>query len=141
MNTDLLDQRHEYLYKKRMAWLKLNEIISVIKMGNFNKDGQIKVRGSFSKSQAEEVLQLNILQRLWKFNKNAKLEHFPLRAVTLTQVKHFLAVGSLGCIRLIFYICYGLEWAQATGLLLVLASKGNATALGLCPIHRNLMYI
>jgi hypothetical protein len=32
-----------------VAPLKLNEIRSVIKMGNFNKEGQIKVRGSFSK--------------------------------------------------------------------------------------------
>ncbi len=33
MNTDLLKWKHEYLYKKMMAWLKLNEIISVIKKG------------------------------------------------------------------------------------------------------------
>ncbi len=33
LNTDLLKQRHEYLYKKVVVWLKLNEIRSVIKMG------------------------------------------------------------------------------------------------------------
>jgi hypothetical protein len=31
-----------------MASLKLNEIGSVVKMGNFNKEGQTKVQGSFS---------------------------------------------------------------------------------------------
>jgi hypothetical protein len=56
LNADLLKQRHKYLYKKVNAWLKLNEIRSVIKMGNFNNAGQIKVRGSFFKKVAEEVL-------------------------------------------------------------------------------------
>ncbi len=38
LNTDLLKPRHEYLYKKVKAWLKLNELI---KMGNFNNEGKI----------------------------------------------------------------------------------------------------
>jgi hypothetical protein len=41
-------------------------------MGNFNKEGEIKVQGSFSKKVAEEVLQLNVLQWLRKFNRNTK---------------------------------------------------------------------
>jgi hypothetical protein len=38
------------------ARLKLNEIRSVTKMGNFNNEGQIKVRGSFFEKVPEEVL-------------------------------------------------------------------------------------
>jgi hypothetical protein len=45
----------------------------VIKNGEFNKEGQIKVWGRLFKKVAEEVLQRNVLQRLQKFNTNAKL--------------------------------------------------------------------
>ncbi len=34
LNTDLLKRGHEYLYRKLIAWLKRNEIRSVIKLGN-----------------------------------------------------------------------------------------------------------
>jgi hypothetical protein len=47
LKTDLLKQRYEYLCNKMMARLKLNEIRSVIKSGEFNKDEQVKVWGSF----------------------------------------------------------------------------------------------
>jgi hypothetical protein len=57
MKIVLLKQRHKYLYKKVMARLKLNEIRTVTKMGNFNKEGQIKVQGSFFKKVAKDVLQ------------------------------------------------------------------------------------
>ncbi len=38
-----------------VARLKLNEIRSVIKMENFNKEGPMKVWGSFSEKVAKEV--------------------------------------------------------------------------------------
>jgi hypothetical protein len=57
MKIVLLKQRHKYLYKKVMARLKLNEIRTVTKMGNFNKEEQIKVQGSFFKKVAKDVLQ------------------------------------------------------------------------------------
>ncbi len=66
LNTDLLKQGHQYLYKRMMAWFKLNEIRSMIKSGEFNKDGQIKVQGSFLKRVAKEVLQWNILKMFTK---------------------------------------------------------------------------
>ncbi len=48
-----------------MARLKLNEIKKLIKSGEFNKEGQFKVQGSFSRRVAEEgFLQRNILQWL-----------------------------------------------------------------------------
>jgi hypothetical protein len=37
LNTDLLKLRHRYLYRNMMVKLNVNEIRSVIKMGNFSK--------------------------------------------------------------------------------------------------------
>ncbi len=56
MNTDLFKPRHKYLYKKVKARLKLNEIRRMTKMGNFDNEGQIKVRVSFFEKMSEEVL-------------------------------------------------------------------------------------
>jgi hypothetical protein len=39
LNTDSLKPRHEYLYKKIVVELRLNEIKSTIKNGEFNKEG------------------------------------------------------------------------------------------------------
>jgi hypothetical protein len=37
LNTDLFKPRHRYLYGRMMVQLKLNEIRSIIKMGDLNK--------------------------------------------------------------------------------------------------------
>ncbi len=42
MNTDLLKLRHRYLYRRMMVKLKVNEIRSVIKMGDFNVRSRIE---------------------------------------------------------------------------------------------------
>ncbi len=53
------------------------QIRGMIKNWEFTfKNGQIKVRGSFFKKVAEEVLQWNILQCLRKLNTNVKLLFF-----------------------------------------------------------------
>jgi hypothetical protein len=62
----VLKQRHGYLCKKVKAWLKLNEIRSIIKMGNFNNDGLIKVRGSFFKKVAEKVFSIETFYNGYK---------------------------------------------------------------------------
>jgi hypothetical protein len=49
LNTDLLKPRHEYLYKKGMAQLKLNEIKRVITNGEFNKRDRLKFGEAFQK--------------------------------------------------------------------------------------------
>jgi len=54
-NTDFLKPRHEDLYRRMMAYLKLNEIKRVIKSGEFIREGQVKNRGRFSRRVAEEV--------------------------------------------------------------------------------------
>jgi hypothetical protein len=54
-----------YLYRKLVASLKLNEIRSVIKMGNFNKEGQGKLCKELFCSEMFYI-------QLQKFNTNAK---------------------------------------------------------------------
>jgi hypothetical protein len=72
LNTDLLKPRHEYLYRKMMAWLKLNEIRSVMKLGAllkmvfFNK-GECSRKGDWG-----SVAVRRFLWRLWKFNRNSQ---------------------------------------------------------------------
>jgi hypothetical protein len=55
LNTDLLKPRHGYLYRKRMAWLKLNEIRGLFKTGSFLL---------FWEKMAEEVLAVRHFYKL-----------------------------------------------------------------------------
>jgi hypothetical protein len=47
----------------------------VIKNGEFNKEGQIKVRGSFSKRWPRKFCSKTFYNSLRKFNTNAKIIH------------------------------------------------------------------
>jgi hypothetical protein len=65
LNADLLKPRHRYLYRKMVASLKLNEIRSVIKMGNFNH--------IFSQGWPRKFCNETFYKWLEIFNTNAKI--------------------------------------------------------------------
>ncbi len=77
LNTDLLKQRHRFLYRRMRAQLKLNEIGSFFKWGTFNK-------GVIFERAAKEVCS-EIFWEAWKFlqkfNEITKQFTMPLQSI------------------------------------------------------------
>ncbi len=65
-NHDLLKQRHEYLCRKMVAGLKLNEIRSIIKLGNLMKRDWLKVWGNVLERWPRKFLQWNVFTTVMK---------------------------------------------------------------------------
>ncbi len=72
LNIDLLKLRHKYIYRRMMAWLKLNEIRSIIKMGDFNKRSHFERGGPGSLQWDVFTMDKGSWKFLWKFNEITK---------------------------------------------------------------------
>ena len=86
-----------------VAWLKLNEIRSVIKTGNLINRSWLKVQGSILERWPRKFLQWDILHRLWKFNTSTNTLQKSLRwanglayypRVSVTKKKSFITLTS-----------------------------------------------